>query len=217
MKDGITAFIREHAGGTDIFCFQEVYPEMRHLCEMLLPNYREFSAYKFVAKNDDFSQATFVRKNIEVKSSENILAKQINCGLGINVQLTINEKIFHVCNFHGLSMPGDKLDNRNRLKQSQGLLASFKGKKGPKIIGGDFNLLPNTRSIEIFEESGYKNLIKDFSIKTTRNRLSWEKYPGNKQYFSDYVFISPEIKVKSFSVPENENSDHLPMILEAEI
>jgi endonuclease/exonuclease/phosphatase family metal-dependent hydrolase len=66
----------------------------------------------------------------------------------------------------------------------------------------------------MFEENGYRDLIKEYKISTTRNRLAWEMYPDNKQLFSDYVFLSPGITINNFSVPDNEISDHLPMILE---
>jgi endonuclease/exonuclease/phosphatase family metal-dependent hydrolase len=85
-----------------------------------------------------------------------------------------------------------------------------------KIIGGDFNLLPETKSAQMFEENDYRSLIKEFRIRTTRNRLAWELYPNDKQYYADYVFVSPGVNVKEFSVPENEISDHLALILRVE-
>ena len=69
----------------------------------------------------------------------------------------------------------------------------------------------------MFQKYGYLDLIKKFGIKTTRNEVAWENYPDNKQYFSDYVFVNPEAKIKSFSVPDLEISDHLPLILEIEV
>ena len=78
--------------------------------------------------------------------------------------------------------------------------------------------MPNTKSIKMIKEAGYKNLIKDFGIKTTRNKLAWDQFPDEeKQNFADYVFVSPEIKVRKFSVPNLEISDHLPLILDFEI
>lgn len=66
----------------------------------------------------------------------------------------------------------------------------------------------------MFEKNGYKDLIKDYKIPTTRNKVAWKMYPDNPQLYSDYVFVSSGIEVKSFSVIENEISDHLPLILE---
>lgn len=82
------------------------------------------------------------------------------------------------------------------------------------IIGGDFNMFPENESIRMFEKNGYQDLIKNFGIKTTRNRIAWEKYPETPQYYSDYIFLKGDLQIKTFSVPENEVSDHLAMILE---
>jgi endonuclease/exonuclease/phosphatase family metal-dependent hydrolase len=68
---------------------------------------------------------------------------------------------------------------------------------------------------------GYRNLIKDFGIKSTRGRICWEQYkhkPGfTKQFFADYIFVSKRVGVKGFQVPHIEISDHLPLILDFEI
>jgi len=81
-------------------------------------------------------------------------------------------------------------------------------------------------SLKMFESKGFRNLIKDFKIPTTRNEYAWkhafEKRGLNrpyfgKQLFADYVFVSPEVKVNKFEVSKIEISDHLPMILDFEI
>jgi endonuclease/exonuclease/phosphatase family metal-dependent hydrolase len=137
-------------------------------------------------------------------------------GLGIYTQVGDGAGKMHICNLHGIAKPGDKLDTPQRLRQSKALIDFFDSLDGRKIIGGDFNLSPDTDSIRSFEEHGYINLIKEFGIRTTRNRLAWELYPDNKQYHSDYVLISPDVKVRAFEVPNNEVSDHLPLILDVE-
>ncbi|MCL5775067.1 MAG: endonuclease/exonuclease/phosphatase family protein [Patescibacteria group bacterium] len=120
---------------------------------------------------------------------------------------------FWVMNFHGQSRPGNKLDTPKRLRQSKILAGLIKKLKGPKILCGDFNLMPKTESVRIVERAGLKNLITIYKIKNTRNSVSWKSY-GNRQYFADFTFVSPELKVKKFKVPYNLASDHLPMVLE---
>jgi endonuclease/exonuclease/phosphatase family metal-dependent hydrolase len=213
VRNEISEFIKEQSLDTDIFCFQEVYGEMKILCKNLLSEYKEISAYKFVVEDDDFPQATYIRKNIDISSSQAIFERETNCGLGIYVQIKSGNKNVHVCNFHGLSKPGNKLDNPDRLKQSQGLIKFFENKAGLRIIGGDFNLLPQTKSVRMFNENGYRDLIDEYRIKTTRNRFVWEMYPDNKLYYSDYVFVDKNYNIKNFLVPNNEISDHLPLIL----
>jgi endonuclease/exonuclease/phosphatase family metal-dependent hydrolase len=54
----------------------------------------------------------------------------------------------------------------------------------------------------------YADLIKEYKIKDTRGNL----YTKDLRY-SDYFFIDNDIKINSFSVPNLELSDHLPMLL----
>ena len=213
IREGIAAFIKQQAPDTDVFCFQEVYNEMRTLSGELLPNYRMIGGYKKVAEDDDFPQATYVRNDLELLSSELVLENQPGAGLAIYTRINTQNTTIHLCNLHGTARPGSKLDTPQRINQSQVLLEFFEEKKGMKIIGGDFNLLPETKSAQMFEENGYRSLIRDFRIPTTRNRLIWELYPESQQYFSDYVFVSPEVNVREFSVLTNEISDHLPLVL----
>jgi endonuclease/exonuclease/phosphatase family metal-dependent hydrolase len=66
----------------------------------------------------------------------------------------------------------------------------------------------------MIEEDRWTNLIRNYGIKTTRNELTWKKYPDSPQYYADYVFIKNEISIKKFEVPRLLISDHEPMILE---
>ena len=160
---------------------------------------------------------TYVRKGIGIVDSGTILKDKENTGLGLYVQCEVNDSNLYVCNFHGMSRPVEKLDDPMRLKASHALIDFFETKDGIKIIGGDFNIFPETESIGMFSKYNYRDLISDYSIETTRNRLAWEMYPDTKQYFSDYVFISKDTVITDFTVPVNEVSDHLPLVLQIEI
>ena len=215
VREALTEFIKEQSRDTDVFCFQEVYDDMKQLARDLLPAYVKMEKYKEVNKDDNFPQAIYVKNSIPIVSSGTIMEHDENIGLGLYVQLQWKNGDLYLCNFHGMSMPGDKLDNPDRIRQSKTLIGFFKDKPGLKIIGGDFNISPQTESITMFQKASYRDLIKDFNIATTRNRLAWEKYP-DKKYYSDYVFVSPDVNVKSFSVLNIEISDHLPLIIEVE-
>jgi endonuclease/exonuclease/phosphatase family metal-dependent hydrolase len=216
VEEPMVQFLEREAPGTDVFCFQEADAKMRELAAAPLRDFQEVTAHKDISDGDAFYQATYVRKSAAILQSATLLDSGSDVGFALSVQVSSGNGSVHICNLHGMPQPGDKLDSPGRLRQSRELCAFFKHKTGPKIIGGDFNLLPQTRSIEMFEEKGYQNLIKEFRIATTRNRLAWKTYPDNKQYFCDYVLVSPDVQVKSFSVPNLEISDHLPMILEVE-
>lgn len=132
------------------------------------------------------------------------------------LEIFSKEGNFWLMNFHGQSLPGNKLDTPERIKQSNTLVKVAKQLKQPLILCGDFNLMPKTQSIGIIEKAGLKNLIKKYKIKNTRNSISWKRY-NNHQHFADFTFVSQQIKVKNFKVPYTLASDHLPMIMEFRI
>ena len=134
-------------------------------------------------------------------------------GLAFWASLDFKGRKILLVNVHGESRPGNKLDTEARIFQSQEIIDFLEEKEGLKIVGGDFNLFPETQSVKLFAQNGYRNLINDFKIDTTRNELAWKLYP-DKQLWADYTFVSAEVGVKSFTVPKNTVSDHLPMILE---
>ena len=124
-------------------------------------------------------------------------------------------KEYTLANLHGIAYPGTKRDTPERIVQSQRALDFLKGEKGKKILGGDFNLMPDTESIRMIEAAGMRNLIKEFGITTTRSTISYAQYPeSDRQYFADYAFVSPGTAVTKFTVPQILISDHLPLIVE---
>ncbi len=133
-------------------------------------------------------------------------------GIALWSLLQIEERKLYIINVHGDSRPINKQDSEERIYQSQTIIDFLKDKAGLKIVGGDFNLFPDTQSVKMFEECGYRNLIREYNIDTTRNELAWI-YP-EKHLFADYAFVGPGVEVIDFQVPKNEISDHLPMILE---
>lgn len=131
------------------------------------------------------------------------------------VRLESNGAEYIAANVHGVAYPGSKRDTPERIKQSQKIVEFLNGERGEKILGGDFNLLPDTESIRMIERAGMRNLVKEYGITTTRTMLSYGQYPeSDRQYFADYAFVSTGVQVKDFTVPQIEVSDHLPLILE---
>lgn len=224
---GLKYFIQEQSKDTDIFCFLEVDPDIQEKLIKILP---KFDFYYSKGIKTGYlggvyeGRSVFVNRNIKILKNKRIKlfnTHKFDAGGMIYSEFEIEGKKLFVGCVHGKAKPGTKVDTRLRLKQSEIIIKAFTNKKGPKIIGGDFNLNPDTKSIKMFEDAGYINLINEFDIKSTRNKISWKNFskdPGFvKQYFADYCFVSPEVKVKKFNVPYNEVSDHLPLILEFEV
>lgn len=221
LLDGLEKFIKEKSRNTDIFCFLETDSVLQSKLSKILS---KFTPYFYSGVKTDYLGGVYEGKSIFVKNNIKVLDFQKyklfrthkrDAGGMLFAKLDINGKNLFIGSVHGKARPGTKLDTPIRIKQSEKIIDYFKNIDGPKIIGGDFNLMPDTESICMFEKSGYRNLIKEFNIKNTRNEISWKNF-DNVQHFADYVFVSPEIKVKKFEVPYNEVSDHLPQILDFE-
>lgn len=170
--------------------------------------------------------AIFVKESIPVDDSGDIIIHGERNGLRDDdlttypcnlqyIRFHRDSATYTLCNTHGTAWPGSKLDTPERLAQSQKTVDFLAREQGEKILGGDFNLLPDTASIRMIEHAGMRNLIKEFGVSTTRNELAWARYPeAERQCFSDYVFVSSEVRVISFSAPQLAISDHLPLVLE---
>lgn len=212
-RTGIIDFLNEHRQKTSVFCLQEASDVSETIIDKLLPSFFKIAAYKYITDPDTFHMATYINDKLTLQNKTILMAENPALAPGIYTQLANINNPIHIINYQGLSRPGEKLDTTERLGASEAILKFLSNLQGLKIIGGDFNLLPNTKSLEMFEQKGYINLIKQFGIKSTRNEVVWRRFPKSMQYFSDYVFVTSDVKVRSFEVPYSEISDHLPLIL----
>ena len=208
-------YLRKEVKGIDVFCFMETNDEFDVKCNKILSNFARISTSKKVVNEIDHTISVYVKKDDEILESEIISSEDEYTGVALFTKILSKNKTINIASVHGVAQPGDKLDNPKRLKQSEEIINFMKNIATPKIIGGDFNLDKNTESVRMFEKNGYRNLIEEYKVETTRNHLCWDVW-HNHQLWADFLFISPDIKVKSFKVPQNEVSDHLPQILEFE-
>lgn len=214
-------FISAESSKTDIFCLSEIYPDLFSKIGVILADFKGFYGKGIFDRNMNFryGQAVYAKS---VKAEEMAKLKsptdfenEPDFAFAMVFKIELQRGFFYLVNLHGKSRPGNKLDTPARIKQSGMIISFLKDLPGPKIIGGDFNLMPDTKSVRMFEEAGYRNLIKDFGVRETRNRLSWDQFPNEeKQHFADFCFVSPDVKVDSFEVPDIEISDHLPLVLD---
>lgn len=161
-----------------------------------------------------YSLHTFVKKPLELFNSESLFGNadtETGQALATTIEAAGKTSV-EIINVHGVPFPGHKLDTEGRLRQTERIIMWLDASTPPAVVCGDFNLLPEAESVTKLTAAGYRNLIAEYAIPTTRNQLAWKNYPDNKQLFADYTFTSPKLTVTGFSVPDIEVSDHLPMI-----
>ncbi len=242
----LSEFILEHVSTTDVFMFQEIYNATNDVPDIeghhtklfselqkLLPDFvgvfcnaeiERIWEENGVQIDVPFGNATFIRKGISLLSSNVLHLPSVQThfskGSALVTQLKVGEHQISVCNVHGCAAPIDKRDCEERILASQEIITYVEQLEGHTLVAGDFNLFPDTRSIGIFEEVGYKNLITAHNIATTRGSLIKQLHPeygippNEFQEFADYMFVTPNIRVAAFDVPDLPVSDHLPLILE---
>jgi hypothetical protein len=114
-----------------------------------------------------------------------------------------------IAHCHGIWQMGGKDDTPERLMQSRRLVVMLETFPGEKILVGDFNLNPDTKSVAILSKK-MRNLIAEYGVKTTRSNLALP----SKGKIADYAFVTAGVKVKEFQVLSDVVSDHLPIYLE---
>lgn len=129
------------------------------------------------------------------------------------VELNMNNKKLQILNLHGL-YSRNKQDSKRTIAQCKYVLGAAKRKEIPTIIVGDFNLLPNTKSIQILNKK-FRNLIDEYNITLTRPNFNDGMETGNNVV--DYIFVNDKIKVNNFEVVHTNISDHFPLILDFDI
>jgi len=226
-------FFKKYAEDTDIFCLQEVFDNPPDIKSRLQTWGAKEDIYKYIAlalkdfdgrlaptQDGEESLCMFIKKDFgvqEIKDQfvyrwKNAIEGDDYSTCGINIQyakFSKDKKDFMVCNLHGHWTPNFKGDNPARLEQSQNIKKLLDGFEGAKVLCGDFNVDPNTKSMEILETS-MRNLVKEYKVATTLSPL----YLKEGVPIRDYILVSPEIQVKKFEVVQDVVSDHLPLLLE---
>ena len=229
-----SSFLERFQKTTDLFCFQEVftYPQpsafktgdperVANLYERLVRQLRGFTGY-LAEPYTSFGErlALFARDSIKIDDygdmvlyhQREFVVGRKTFSVGSRLQWVVfrrKNKLYTVANIHGIWLPSGKEDSPERLIQSENIAEFLEHKKGAKILCGDFNLMPQTRSIKMLEQN-LRNLIRECAITSTRS----SHYSAKKEKFADYIFTSADARVLDFRVLEDEVSDHLPLLLE---
>lgn len=234
IKEPLENFLKIHSKDTDIFCFQEIFNNYSGNTDNYINDSKanlnilqdikniliDFDVYFCPVADNIYGIATFVKKGIKVINTGDILLyenQNYDQNNEVNdhnrkmqwLRIKQNSKEFVVMNLHGHWDNSGKGDTPNRIIQSDKIIDFIKPIKSiPKILVGDFNLNPDTKSIKMIEEY-LINLITLNKVKTTRTKL----YNGEYKY-ADYIFVSPDVNVEEFEVLPDLVSDHTALLLQ---
>ncbi|MCW1888467.1 MAG: endonuclease/exonuclease/phosphatase family protein [Candidatus Moranbacteria bacterium] len=236
-KEKLLDFFQQYRDTVDVFCLQEmwngghevkgalaggvvlqdIYPELLSEIEKKLSDHELNFQPQF---RDYFGLALFVRKGLRVSDyggmfvhKEEGYEEARDIGKHARkiqyVRIGEQDNPLTVINFHGLWNGEGKGDSEDRILQSQNIVDFLKEQKGEIIFCGDFNLKPDTKSLQMFEDFGLRNLITEYGITSTRTSLYTKP-----ERFASYVFVSQGLQVADFKVLSEEVSDHAPLWLE---
>lgn len=232
-------FLAEKGKRTDVFCFQEMFDadqrqlDERHPGEGLrgdlflrvreaLPEHTGCFAY-FDDEPRRMSLALFVRHGVRLRTLADFVVyrptKPQETGSAVIAPrklqyavIELNGRDVTVANFHGLWVNGPKTDTPERIDQAKLVRAFLDGVAGPKVLCGDFNLLPGTSSLAIMK-AGMRDLVQESGAKGTRTPLYRHYEDPAEPNFADYVLASG-FDVRDFAVLPDAVSDHAPLFVE---
>ncbi|SUZ32165.1 hypothetical protein ROE7235_01919 [Roseibaca ekhonensis] len=131
---------------------------------------------------------------------------------GVRVYDYNSNRSISVTHMHGLRDLDGKMDTPERADQAQRLLDLSGRVSTPedvRVICGDFNVEPESETLQILANAGFCELVTGHGFTSTRN--SQYKKPGR---FADYMMISDADVVQKFDlVYDPEVSDHCPLVL----
>lgn len=131
---------------------------------------------------------------------------------GVRVYDYSSNRSISVTHMHGLRDLKGKMDTPERSKQAQRLLDLSRHMSEPNdlvVICGDFNVEPDSETLQILGDAGMSELVTRHGFTSTRN--SQYKKSGK---FADYLLISDVDAVREFDVVyDPEVSDHCPLVL----
>ncbi len=235
-EDADICTLQEAMNGVDESCF-EMYKSKNKLIKIKRYPFNKFAPLfiaKGVSKNGiitrDFGgnaeQGSLILSKYEIKHHDNQFyyneyryeydATEFRekdwCRSIQNAILDIKGKQLQIINVHGI-WNKDKVGDERTIAQSKFILSKIRYDI-PCIVLGDFNLLPNTKSIKLIDEK-MNNLINKCNIISTRPTFNDGLDKGN--LVCDYIFVNDKVKVNNFKVLDNNSSDHLPLFLDFEI
>lgn len=238
--DKLLPFFAEKGSEIDVFCLQEMFdadqreldsrhPDMKLRGDLFarvreaLPDH--FGCFAYFDDNPNrMSLAMFVRQGLRLRGIADFIVHRPDTpqetGNAVRASrklqfatIALNGRDVTVANYHGLWVNGPKTDTPERMLQGERIRAWLDRIAGPKVLCGDFNLLPGNASLRTVD-AGMRNLVIEAGVKSTRTPLYRHYENPAEPNFADYVIASTDIDVKDFAVLPDAVSDHAALMVE---
>jgi len=160
------------------------------------------SKYPFIEEDAVFTRLKYV-DDFDIQDTDyNIRSLQ-----RVSVVDEITGRNIHIINHHGHHVPNHKNGDEETLRQCQMIVNYIKNIGDPVILCGDFNLSPDSESLQLINRI-LINHAKEQGVITTRTPLTY------KTEVCDYIFTSPGLRTQSFQVLDDIVSDHKALTLD---
>ncbi len=126
--------------------------------------------------------------------------------------LQINDAKFWIINTH-LTWGPKPEDADFKMTQAKKLYEFVENLQEPFILAGDFNMMPDTRVVKMFETLSQNLTTKNHVTNTLNPRIHKAKHLFPPGFAVDYIFTHPRIRVTNFSVLDLDLSDHFGLIV----
>jgi endonuclease/exonuclease/phosphatase family metal-dependent hydrolase len=127
--------------------------------------------------------------------------------------ILVEGKELRLINYHGI-WSRDKKGTEKTKEACETIKEFALSANEAVIICGDFNLFPDTNSIELLNQE-FINLCNEYNIQSTRpetNELS-----NTSRNIVDYIFVNKNVQVTNFEVIKSDVSDHLPLVIDFDL
>lgn len=170
------------------------------LSKFPLLNKGSFNAYgEYTIKNSDDDQRTNIRvlQTCQVK-----LPKKHQLSLA---------------NYQGYLPAADPIGDEITVSTIKKTSQKLKLLSWPLIFCADLNISKSSPAFDPISELGLRNLIDENNVKSTLSQAHRASAADRDSVACDFIFVSNDIEVKSFSVSEELVSDHKALILEFDL
>ena len=131
----------------------------------------------------------------------------------LDLTVQVENQNVHAMSWHG-AWTAPPQDTEITVGQATKVADYLRGLSEPFILGVDMNAIPQSKSAENISEAANNLMLGSNVVQTTHPTIHKIAPRG---FLIDYIFTSPEFKLKSLKVPLVTVSDHLPVIAELEL